>query len=59
MAKNSEQLKAPECSHQGNWDVAGSFSINYKDEGVVLVTTLFCTRCGEVEVKLNKVEVKK
>ncbi len=58
MAKNSDKIKAPECSHQDNWQAAGSFSLQM-EKGVVLITTLYCTRCGETEVKLNKVELKK
>lgn len=58
MAKNSEELKAPECSHTDKWDVAGSLSAN-SDDGIIIITTLYCTGCGETKVKLNKVRVGK
>jgi hypothetical protein len=53
MAENSQN----KCSHKDKWQVAGSSTADLGKGVLLLLTTLYCTGCGEIKVKAEKVKV--
>lgn len=49
--------KDSKCFHKGKYKSAGMISFQIK-EVVYIITTLYCTECGETETKISKTILK-
>jgi len=55
MAEKSGKVK---CNHKNKWGFAGQQAT--KSKGIFLIfTTLYCKKCGEVQVRLNNIKLTK
>ncbi len=55
MAEKSGKTK---CNHKNKWRFAGQQATKGKDVFLIF-TTLYCKKCGEVQVRLNKISLTK
>lgn len=51
--------KVTGCSHLGKYSLAGMSSHRDENGDIVHFISLFCTECGEMSIKLTKLEVDK
>lgn len=46
------------CFHKGKLSSAGLISVPLEKE-LIIITSLYCTECGEVQLKINKIKLVK
>ena len=46
------------CSHQDTWHRVGQFPVTLPDK-ILVVTTLFCRKCGHSRINVQEIEIKK
>jgi hypothetical protein len=53
MAENSKD----KCNHTDKWRATGTTTADLGKGVFLLLTTLYCTGCGETKVKAEKVKI--